>query len=1020
MENVTYTSSGALSRQHYALVSKQEQAASALEAERVTWDAYEEIKSRMGKRPRQTGSSSSIANLFAAGARDWGLSLPSSSVAWNPKQTREDLLLLLYCRNSSMESTRVISKDDLQFALPAALTLAEAGKTVDERRTGYLFCSEIISPNHEAHLLIINTVRKDLDSTFVPRILLALDYLISSPNADAIPAVLTRLETLLAYKSPQVRCRALHAFRILGALDPEILHHCLDTLPKRIQDHDISVRIAALLLLEACFERNVVDLKTTGDSLMEIIRSFKFKQSKLPQHQIALVLRAVDILGRIMPNFEADREIFATILFQLGERAGARQAWALVISIFRALSRVPEQEILVLFARRVAKGKDVTHPLSFLHTLLRTKDPNSTRILLQILSVLPAVVWAGGTTNVRMPVDRVSTVFDTGEHTPNENVHAEIDAADLFGESVDKEPPASSLPEDQTETTKVTFAALFDESSVGALIGFLKARDMEIRKLAILVFTKADPSPAGFVSQYMTQLLSALAERQGSVDDSDQRYQCELACQALEVAEVLHSDDGAAYAHAVIDILQRADGHSLSSHPTSPTSSNKSTTSTGTRRSGKGRGGVIEAAVEKVLSTARKDDVFLQSFAGYLLPRHIGTPKGDISVTLLVVTAAIACEASGTPLNTAQILLDSFGQLLTSVSLTIQEMLLLAMLRLSAIEGIQLEEATALIEDLRLKSRKHIADRCLQCLDQISNLPKFRKKLSVLSSMTIPALLSTLEPPRQPEAPRGAIHEGGEPTNLARKKFDPAPLRYTAYEPAEKTAGHSRKPSQSLHTDLLKSRLPGQRQSSSTSKGDDLIQLSILGRSTDRTPTSSLFSGQNENNDNESPFATTISTTLSDLGPPPFLSRTISPPVSPQLSPRRPIHSPLHSPGVKTPSERSPVARALQLQSNAKIVDTEINFDIEWDRLGAQTSTTSRGWFEGEIAAILDMLRKRQSLIKLTTILHDGTEAKLHVRVNNQTGLLRLRQEEDQSTLWLLRSSDSALRGTVKSVLQEN
>ena len=83
-----------------------------------------------------------------------------------------------------------------------------------------------------------------------------------------------------------------------------------------------------------------------------------------------------------------------------------------------------------------------------------------------------------------MPVvDSVSTVSDASERPQHEDVHVEIDAADLFGESVDKELHPPSLQGNRVDIVHVDFAALFDESSVGTLIGLLKARDAETRKL---------------------------------------------------------------------------------------------------------------------------------------------------------------------------------------------------------------------------------------------------------------------------------------------------------------------------------------------------------------------------------------------------------------------------------------------------------------------------------------------------------------------------------------------------------
>jgi hypothetical protein len=49
-------------------------------------------------------------------------------------KAREDLLLLLYCKTAG--SSRKINAKQFEFAIPLALTLAEGGKTIAQRRAG--------------------------------------------------------------------------------------------------------------------------------------------------------------------------------------------------------------------------------------------------------------------------------------------------------------------------------------------------------------------------------------------------------------------------------------------------------------------------------------------------------------------------------------------------------------------------------------------------------------------------------------------------------------------------------------------------------------------------------------------------------------------------------------------------------------------------------------------------------------------------------------------------------------------
>jgi hypothetical protein len=80
-----------------------------------------------------------------------------------------------------------------------------------------------------------------------------------------------------------------------------------------------------------------------------------------------------------------------------------------------------------------------------------------------------------------------------------------------------------------------------------------------------------------------------------------------IACQALQVAEVLSGDDGAAYATSTTEIVLKADNQRTRGVGiASPTLSSRSRTSTDTKASGKGRGGTMEKPIEMILTRARR------------------------------------------------------------------------------------------------------------------------------------------------------------------------------------------------------------------------------------------------------------------------------------------------------------------------------------------------------------------------------------------------------------------------------
>lgn len=119
---------------------------------------------------------------------------------------------------------------------------------------------------------------------------------------------------------------------------------------------------------------------------------------------------------------------------------------------------------------------DEKHPIFFLRPLLRTKDINITLVLLQTLTLLPVEAWAGGnivasgTQGVRVP--------GVGPTDPSSS---SIDETNLFGEGVDDEAGGQNIIMVTEATTP--FPALFEESEVGIIMGYLKSSDPSIRKL---------------------------------------------------------------------------------------------------------------------------------------------------------------------------------------------------------------------------------------------------------------------------------------------------------------------------------------------------------------------------------------------------------------------------------------------------------------------------------------------------------------------------------------------------------
>lgn len=168
------------------------------------------------------------------------------------------------------------------------------------------------------------------------------------------------------------------------------------------------------------------------------------------------------------------------------------------------------------------------------------------------------------------------------------------------------------------------------------------------------------------------------------------------------------------------------------------------------------------------------DPSFFANFSETLLDNFIARQKEESSITLLVICAATACEVEEIQVDLCQKLLDLFSGYLASTSRTsydfsvwmnvdshnfivsIQETLVLSILRLVAIEGINLDRVTTTISDLRERGGRHIQNvgfgigmsyrllillqRCLQFLDQVADLAKWRNIMHSMKPLNVSLL----------------------------------------------------------------------------------------------------------------------------------------------------------------------------------------------------------------------------------------------------------------------------------------
>ncbi|KAH9171445.1 ARM repeat-containing protein [Lactarius sanguifluus] len=460
---VPYSSSGALSRAHYALVRKVELAQTTQQADDYLHEELAVVSAR--------------------------LSRPGFSSA----QCRECLILLLYC---SMNTVAGLPPGALEFALPHAVNLVEAGSSIDERKTGYLFCSEIMPPRHDLKLMLVNTLRKDLEADSIARISLALNYLIQCPSEDVIPAVQARLQNLLSHKSPHIRRRALYAVRALAECDSSMLHWLSPEVSRCLRDRDDTVIGSAITVCGSLYKNGLFG----PDALAHVYRALLYYGKSFTGSPAAMLVtrKALRLYTIAQPSAEVLKAVVGLIK-RSATKPKTHSEYALLVYLhFHVTRTTPPLALLydcfsvfrntpvdALTSFTTSSGSPVTH---IRHLLSNNWDEQ--RLFLSCLACVPPAIWAGTTQDI---------------------------------------PP------------------VLEAWEVERVMQLLSSPDPTIRLTTLRLLTNVDSS---IVQLYFSQRLQGL-------DTSAESYENEVLA-LLEVVKILAGDDAELYARSIKDVLSLA------------------------------------------------------------------------------------------------------------------------------------------------------------------------------------------------------------------------------------------------------------------------------------------------------------------------------------------------------------------------------------------------------------------------------------------------------------------------------
>ncbi|KAI4903115.1 hypothetical protein NFI96_015692 [Prochilodus magdalenae] len=265
------------------------------------------------------------------------------------RQMRELMVRAMYCEMLGYEA---------DFAYIHAIKLAQQG-TVLEKRVGYLAVSLFLNENHELLLLLVNTVLKDLQSTNLIEVCMALTVVSQIFPKDMIPAILPLVEEKLSHPKEIIRRKAVLALYKFYLIAPNQVQHIHGKFRKALCDKDPGVMMSSLHIYLQMIKENPASYKDLTGSFVTILRQvvggklpldFNYHTVPAPWLQIQL-LRILSLLGR---EDHSTSELMYDVLDESLQRAEMNHniTYAILYECVKAIYTIhPKAELLEKAAR---------------------------------------------------------------------------------------------------------------------------------------------------------------------------------------------------------------------------------------------------------------------------------------------------------------------------------------------------------------------------------------------------------------------------------------------------------------------------------------------------------------------------------------------------------------------------------------------------------------------------------------------------------------------------------------------
>ncbi|XP_023365871.1 AP-4 complex subunit epsilon-1 isoform X2 [Otolemur garnettii] len=212
------------------------------------------------------------------------------------KMMKECMVRFIYCEMLGY---------DASFGYIHAIKLAQQGNLL-EKRVGYLAVSLFLHESHELLLLLVNTVVKDLQSTNLVEVCMALTVVSQIFPREMIPAVLPLIEDKLQHSKEIVRRKAVLALYKFYLIAPNQVQHIHIKFRRALCDRDVGVMAASLHIYLRMIKENPSGYKDLTGSFVTILKQvvggklpvdFNYHSVPAPWLQIQL-LRILGLLGK--------------------------------------------------------------------------------------------------------------------------------------------------------------------------------------------------------------------------------------------------------------------------------------------------------------------------------------------------------------------------------------------------------------------------------------------------------------------------------------------------------------------------------------------------------------------------------------------------------------------------------------------------------------------------------------------------------------------------------------------------